>query len=191
MHVILEKATQKILYIDYRSSQKPLPPEQIYSAFDPMTMEVGWTDKSYIPGYFRIDADGIVQELTIAEAVETGQYKLSEGQKLVDGQIVDKGPKELIDKGLLTLDHFKERLINYFSALSFQKRQELIPDYKLNNAALGVYDDETTARYMATVKAFREEFYRLKSAIEKAQNYQELSAVTPQFPDAILDSKPA
>jgi hypothetical protein len=31
--------------------------------------------------------------------------------------------------------------------------------------------------------------YGLKSAIEKAQNYQELSVVTPQFPNAILDSK--
>jgi hypothetical protein len=65
-------------------------------------------------------------------------------------------------------------------------RQKLIPDYQLQNAVLGVYDEARRTVYQTTIAAFRDEFYRLKTAVENASTLAELEAITPAFPAGIV-----
>jgi hypothetical protein len=62
----------------------------------------------------------------------------------------------------------------------------MIPDYQLQNAALGVYDEAKRAACQATVAAFRDEFYRLKTAIENATTLAELEAIKPAYPTELV-----
>lgn len=79
------------------------------------------------------------------------------------------------------LDQAKDIKIGYFSNLSFQLRQELIPDYKLINASLGVYSEQERDSIVAIVGSFRNEFYRLKGLVLQAENIAEVEAITDQF----------
>jgi hypothetical protein len=65
----------------------------------------------------------------------------------------------------------------------------LIPDYKLQNAALGIYDKQTAAAYRATVNAFRAEVHRLEKEIESASTLGELRSIEPKFPETVLPGK--
>lgn len=87
------------------------------------------------------------------------------------------------------LSYIKPALIDYFSNLSFQMRERVVPDYKLQNAVLGVYDEKTLASYRTTIQRFRDEFYRLKEAIESAKTLEELKAVKADFPTEIIPAK--
>jgi hypothetical protein len=87
------------------------------------------------------------------------------------------------------LTYIKPALINYFSNLSFQIRSQLVPEYKLQNAVLGIYDEKTLASYRITIQRFRDEFYRIKEAIESAKTLEELKAVKADFPTEIISVK--
>lgn len=87
------------------------------------------------------------------------------------------------------LGYIKEALIRYYSEASFDLRNTVIPDYKLQNAVLGVYDEKTLASYRTTIQRFRDEFYRLKEAIESAKTLEELKAVKADFPAEIISAK--
>ncbi len=186
MHVIRDKQTHEVLYVDYSPSDTPRRGAAIYPDFDAQRMEVGWTGESYIPAWFDIDEQGVIQELDLIEAVKRGLYQLEPGQKLVDGKIVDMDRAELVEEGLLQLDDLKQRMLEYYEALSFQKRKELIPDYKLNNAALGVYDDRRMADYQVTIQAFREEAKRIARLINAATTVADLESIEENFPAKIL-----
>ena len=71
MHVIRDKNTSKVLYIDYSSSEEPQPGGSVYSNFDEQQMEIGWTAKTYIPAWFDIDNKGLIQEIDLDEAAGT------------------------------------------------------------------------------------------------------------------------
>lgn len=186
MHVVRNIETREVLHIDYTDSEKALPPEQVYEEFDSSKMELGWTDKQYIPGYFSIDESGLIIELAIGEAVEQGLYKLEPEQRLKNGEITEMTKEELVNEGLSTIDKLKEEMIEYFSQLSFGKRRELIPDYKLENAAIGVYDKQRLSEYKATIQAFRDEFHRLAALIKKAKSAKYLEKITPNYPESII-----
>lgn len=187
MYVVRNKATHEILHIDYSAMAKSVSGEEVYSGFDAVTMEVGWTSKSYIPIYFDIDEDGEVVEISVERQVSEGLRKLAPAQKLVDGRIVQKSLDELLTEGIVELGQLKGNKIETFSRLAFDLRQKLISDYQLNNAALGVYGEARRIAYQATVEAFRDEFYRLKTALEAAATLTELEAVIPRFPTSIMD----
>lgn len=87
------------------------------------------------------------------------------------------------------LDYVKTVLTQYYSELSLNQRNNLIPDYKLQNAVLGVYDEKTLADYRSTIQRFRDEFYRVKEAIESAETLEELKAVKADFPTEITPTK--
>ena len=67
---------------------------------------------------------------------------------------------KLNDKVQPSLDDVKQSKIQYFSSLSFERREEVLPEYKLVNAGLGIYDEEEVVRIVNIVKKYREEFYR-------------------------------
>lgn len=186
MHVIRDKKTAQVLYVDYSHSESAKQAENVYPAFDADKMEIGWTPESYIPAWFDIDKKGNIKEISLDEAAERGLYQLEPGQKLVKGRIVDMDNAELVAEGLLKLDDIKRDLTEYYHALSFARRNELIPDYKLNNAALGVYDDKRLADYRATIQAFRDEVKRITGLVEAAKSAAELEAIEERFPTGIL-----
>ena len=80
----------------------------------------------------------------------------------------------------------KKRAIHHYSDLAFTRRKALIPDYKLQNAGLGIYDADLASTYQVTVKAFRDEFYRIKAEIEKAKTVEAVEAVKANYPEAII-----
>lgn len=188
MHAIRDKHTNKVLYIDYSSSEAPQPGKLVYPDFDDQQMEIGWTELPYIPAWFDIDKTGVIQELDLDEAANRGLYQLEPGQKLVKGKIVDMEKDELVAEGLLKLDDMKQQMLEFYNALSFHKRNELIPAYRLNNAALGVYDEKRVADYRATIQAFRDEAKRISDSINEATSVKELESIQENFPTSIISA---
>jgi hypothetical protein len=131
-------------------------------------MELGKSDEAAIPAWFTIE-NGVVK------AVEPPEERGEASSRAT--------PKPAAPP----LEEVKASAIAYYSDLAFQLRRAVIPDYKMQNAALGVYDESETTAIRNTVKAFRDEFYRLKSVIEKARSIKALKDVTPNFPgDPVL-----
>ncbi len=100
--------------------------------------------------------------------------------KFVDGQIVKKSEEELF-----SLSDYKEEKLQYYSDLSFSKRQTLLPDYKLVNASLGIYPTETTNSYKTLVENFRTEFYRIKSIIDEATDKTTIDSIVENYPTSL------
>lgn len=80
-----------------------------------------------------------------------------------------------------TLEVLKSQRIDTFSRMAFDIRNTIYPDYKLTNASLGLYDQITTNKIILTTKAFRDEFYRLKSLVENASSKEELNSIQSQY----------
>lgn len=76
-----------------------------------------------------------------------------------------------------TLEELKSSKINYFSDVAFQQRSDIIPDYKLINAGLGIYDEVETASITEIVGKYRTEYYRCKALVEAAQTTEELNNI--------------
>jgi hypothetical protein len=70
-----------------------------------------------------------------------------------------------------------EKRIKHFSDLSFEKRALEIPEYKLVNASLGVYDAVETERIRLIVERYRNEFYRLQALCLQAKTAEELELI--------------
>ncbi len=80
-----------------------------------------------------------------------------------------------------TLDELKQQKIEYFSQLAFDERAKILPEYKLINASLGVYDATETARIRAIAEAFRAEYYRLEALCKQAKTAEELEAIEANY----------
>jgi hypothetical protein len=186
MHVVRQRANKQLLFIDHRRTSGPLPGREVYASFDPSTMELGWTDDGRIPAYFDIDPGGKVVELHPDEAAQRGLAPLPPTRKLVEGKVAPKSEAELIAEGLLDLAAIKGQAIEAYSGAAFALRAQLIPEYKLQNAALGIYEEDEVAGYKATIEAFRKEFYRLKKEVEAARSMAALAAIKPDFPTQLL-----
>ena len=80
-----------------------------------------------------------------------------------------------------TLDEVRANKISYFSQLAFDERAKILPEYKLINASLGVYDATETARIKGIVESFRTEFYRLEALCKQAKSVEELEAIEANY----------
>lgn len=167
MYVIRDTTTKAILEMVPSAPGETRRPEEIYPDFDPEKMEFGKSDEPGIPAWFTIE-NGVVKP----------------AERPDDPHEVDTQPPA--KPATPTLEETKASAIKYFSDLSFELRRALIPDYQLQNAALGVYDEQRTAAIRDTVKAFRDEFYRLKTAIEQARSLKALKGLTPSFPTQVV-----
>lgn len=188
MYVIRKKDSKATIHIDSQPAHCLVSGSTIYPEFDEENMELGWTDKNYIPAYYDIDAEGRLKEIPIEEAASRSWHQLAPTQELVDGKIVTKDEDRLIKEGLLDLAALKAQLAENVSRAAFEQRARLIPDYKLQNAALGVYADDRPEKYRATIAAFRDEVHRIEEAILRAKTAKELRSIRPNFPEAIVDS---
>lgn len=75
------------------------------------------------------------------------------------------------------LEQYREDMINRMSQLAFEIRASLVPEYKIVNAALRIYDMETEEYIQSIIQQFRNEFYRLKASIEEAENIEEINKI--------------
>ena len=80
-----------------------------------------------------------------------------------------------------TLDEVRANKISYFSQLAFDERAKILPEYKLINASLGVYDATETNRIKAIVEAFRTEYYRLEALCKQAKSVEELEGIEANY----------
>lgn len=164
MYVIREKKTKEVLHVGHTVPGEERSPEELYPDWNPKTMEIGHTDATAIPAWFTI---------------EKGAVKETDPPKDQAGEPAPE-PVEL------PFDRVKEMAIQGLTEQSLRLRREIIPDYQLQNAALGVYDDVRVAAIRATVNAFRDEVNRLEAAIEKARSPKDLRGLKPHFPTALV-----
>lgn len=80
-----------------------------------------------------------------------------------------------------TIEELRANKIKYFSQLAFDERAKILPEYKLINASLGVYDATETERIRLIVEHYRSEFYRLKSLCEQANSNEELELIEANY----------
>lgn len=123
------------------------------------------------------------------ELMAEGLLKLRPNQRLVEGKIVTYSDEEMFERGFIDLAEYKRRKLEEFSELSFELREEIIPEYQLVNSALGIYDPEKTNQIKKTVQAFREEYYRLKRQIEEAKDLLQVQAATESYFASVLELK--
>lgn len=84
-------------------------------------------------------------------------------------------------KDEIFLSKKKEEAKSYYSQLSFLLRNELLPDYKILNAAIGIYPEATKIKYSQIVESFRNEYYRISTEIDNAKTIEELKNINENF----------
>lgn len=88
----------------------------------------------------------------------------------------------------LTLEQAKVQKLAILSQEAFNIRSTSLPEYKLVNAALGIYDAQTVASIQQTVIAFRDEFYRLKTLVDEAETIGDINAISHNYYSLLLPS---
>jgi hypothetical protein len=161
MFVVRDKSTQAVLHIAPSAPGERRKPEEVFPDFDAETMEFGRTDEPWIPAAFAI-VRGVVRPLDEPEPAAAEE---------------EAAPPPLAE--------VKTQLLSHYSELSLERRRELIPAHKLENAALGVYDEEQTRAIRETMEAFRNEYHRLEEAISAAKSLEDLGRLRPRFPRSI------
>ena len=84
---------------------------------------------------------------------------------------------QLIVPYVPTLEESIKFKVDAFSREAFESRERILPEYKITNGALGIYDADMTEQIRNTVNSFRNEFYRLKTLCEACTSIEELNAV--------------
>ena len=86
-----------------------------------------------------------------------------------------------------SLQELKEQKILEYSELAFDIRREIIADYKIDNAALDIYDEIEMNRIKSVIQAFRNEFYRLKALVENANTIEELNNIEHNYNGIVIE----
>ncbi len=214
MLIIQNKKTKELLYSKLDVVELATTVVELLPSYDASKMEFGISELDTLPDHFKIEKERIIelsfeemidegivpitsvqkivkgslQIKSVKEQLDEGTIKLLPNQKLDKNEIVDKSPLELCESNLIELSDFKEIRLTEFSNLSFQKREKLIPDYKLQNASLGVYDEQKIENYRKTISAFRAEFKRIESKIKEAKNSEEIEKIRARFPEKIIEN---
>ncbi len=123
---------------------------------------------------------------TLKEQVRDDIIQLSEIPELIENNTIDLSPEELLQDELITFDYYKKMKIDQFSQMSFDIRNEFLPDYKIQNALMGIYGETTEADIIVTIQAFRDEFYNLKNQIEEANNIETIMAIKENYPKEMI-----
>jgi len=127
-----------------------------------------------------------VVEMTMIEQIDAGVFELKDNQKIVNNEIVEITAQEMFEQGLITLETYKQQTVAGFSTQALEQRNTILPDYKIQNAMLGIYDDKKIQDYKKIIESFRDEFYRLKEQIEKCETITAIDKVTENFPTTLL-----
>jgi hypothetical protein len=123
---------------------------------------------------------------TIKELVQDQIITRDDIPRMIESKEITLSSEELLNDELITFAYYQELKIKEFSDLSLTIRGDFLPDYKIQNALLGIYDEQTTANIKYTVATFRNEFYRLKALVEAAHSLMEVLAIQANYPREIL-----
>ena len=88
---------------------------------------------------------------------------------------------QLIVPYVPTLEESIKFKVDAFSREAFESRERILPEYKIANGALGIYDADMTEQIRNTVNSFRNEFYRLKTLCEACTSIEELNAIQSDY----------
>jgi hypothetical protein len=157
MYLIIDKKTKAILHMSNSLPGEDRKPEEIFPQFNSATMEFGRAPEQFIPVRFAVE-NGVVKDLDLAPVAAAAGENLAQA---------------------------RERILRGFTDASFSMRKQLIPDYQLLNAGIGIYDAERTQAIKDTVQAFRDEVQRVEKLAAAAKSVKELEAIKPSFPTAI------
>ena len=171
MYVIRHKQTKAVLDMRNSVPGEDRAPEEVFPDFDPETMEFGRSQEQGIPAWFTIE-DGIVKEIAPPET-----EPVRAAARAAKSGAAKSGVPPLATVKAAALAQLTER--------SLELRRQLIPDYQMQNAALGLYDEERTAAIRDTVQAFRAEVHRLEAAFAKAKSAKDLEKLEPNFPTRV------
>ncbi len=160
MYVIIDKKSKAILHMSNSLPGEDKKPEEMFPDYDEKSMEFGRAPKQYITDEFTIE-NGVVKYV-----------------------------EDVVEEHKETLAEARERKLRSFSNLSLSVRQQIVPDYKLTNAALGVYSDEATAAIRSLIQLFRNEYARLKKAVAAARSIKEVDAIEAKFEELLSKQKP-
>lgn len=197
MYVVVDKKSRRLIHQNPAPLASNLKPEEVYYKFDANTMEIGKTDGK-LPGRFEVDKNGNIVPLPGSnpgrQIVQNGPGQQFPGnlnhallsQSMDARQARPLGDRELYEKEQISLEEYKARRIEYFSRLSFQKRNEILPEYKVLNAALGIYDEKKTEMIKSTILAFKEEFKRVRDMIDGASTAEVVALAEALFPKRLL-----
>src|SRR5215831_292560 len=155
MYLICDKKTKAILHMSNSLPGEDKKPEEIFPSFNPTTMDFGRAPDQFIPVHFAIEG-GVVKDL--APPASTPPENLAQARL---------------------------RVLRGFTEASLSMRNQLIPDYQLLNAGVGLYDAARTQAIKDTVQAFRDEVHRLERLAADAKSVSELEAIKPSFPTAV------
>ncbi len=173
MYVVRDKQTGEILHLEPSvPGQRTRKAQDVYPDFDAKTMEFGRSDQPSIPAWFTIE-----------------RGKVREADPPPDAMPDAEAEGEALEVPEMPLDEAKALLLEHLSQRSLELRAQILPDHKVQNAALGVYDEARTAAIRDTMAAFRDEYHRLEEAVQKAGSLKDLSRLRPRFPKAELKPK--
>jgi len=121
-------------------------------------------------------------DLLTQDRTEENYHIADSGENL---QIYDENRNHLYEKGTNGLpvensnrltdlkSSYKEKI----SKLAFEKRNSLLPDYKISNAALDIYNEATKIKIKTCIESFRAEFYRMEALVNLANNEDGLKTI--------------
>jgi hypothetical protein len=127
-----------------------------------------------------------IEPKTVKELLQERIITLDDIPYMIEAGEITLSLEELYNEGSLTFANYQELKIRQFSDLSLKGRYTFLPDYKIQNGLLGIYDGQTTANIKYTLEVFRNEFYRLKELVETAQSLTEVLAIQANYPREIL-----
>jgi hypothetical protein len=162
MYVVRNRESGAVLLVAPSAPGEELQATDIYPDFDPDTMELGSWDHSELPAWFTI---------------ENGRVMPLDGPAPAEPAAEAPPP---------SLEEVKARAIAYFSRMSLELRLRLIPDYQVQNAALGIYDEARTRAIRDTIAAFRDEYHRLEAAVLAMESLDGATVPEPAFPTELV-----
>ena len=71
--------------------------------------------------------------------------------------------------------------VDAFSREAFESRERILPEYKITNCALGIYEQSVNNKITNTVNSFRNEFYRLKALCEACTSIEQLDSIHDEY----------
>jgi hypothetical protein len=159
MYIVIDKETKKVLWKNPAPLSQKLTPDQVWTEFKQDSMFIATCERD-LPQHWKVDDNFNIVEATLEDKVNSGVIKL---------------------------EYAKTELKQQYSNMSHLIRHSIIPDYKLINCSLGIYDKEYTKKIKKTIQAFRKEFYRIEKEISIAKTVDDLKNITPNFPTTLLE----
>lgn len=139
------------------------------------------------------EQDGTIREAKKSELVAAGVESIPSGKKInsTDDDYEDKPLNhwKIKDGKPFPCPETESELLaekiqrrEKISREAFIERHKVYPDYKLQNASLGVYGEQEKKQAVALVQAYRSEYDRCSELISKAQTTKEVREVLPAWP---------